>query len=72
MRYFPSNPCVAADTEERTQFAFNGYSPKWRYGDAKRHIVENKKKTFYLVCIQIVFSSLHKIQIEPLMADGLF
>ncbi len=68
MRYFRSNPCVAADTEERTQFAFNGYSPKWRYGDAKRHTVEKKQH----VCIQKVFSSLHKIQIEPLMADGLF
>ncbi len=26
-------PCGAADTEERTQFASSGYSPKWRYGD---------------------------------------
>ncbi len=26
-------PCGAADTEQRTQFASSGYSPKWRYGD---------------------------------------
>ncbi len=27
--------CGAADTEQRTQFAFSGYSPKWRYADAE-------------------------------------
>ncbi len=30
-----------------------------------------KKVYFYFLCIQKVFWSLHKIQIEPLMADGL-
>ncbi len=28
-------PCGAADTEQRTQFASSGYSPKWRYTDAE-------------------------------------
>ncbi len=28
-------PCGAADTEQRTQFASSGYSPKWRYADAE-------------------------------------
>ncbi len=32
-----AHPCGVADTEECTQFAFSGYSPKWRYGDAERH-----------------------------------
>ncbi len=31
-----------------------------------------KKSYFYFLCIQKVFSSHYKIQIEPLMADGLF
>ncbi len=30
-----AHPCVVADTEECTQFAFRGYSPKWRYGDTE-------------------------------------
>ncbi len=30
------------------------------------------ENTFYFLCVQKVFSSLHKIQIELLMADGLF
>ncbi len=30
-----------------------------------------KGRYFYFFCIEKVFSSLHKIQIEPLMADGL-
>ncbi|WP_286430494.1 hypothetical protein, partial [Acinetobacter towneri] len=29
----PVSACGGMYTEERTQFAFNGYSPKWRYGD---------------------------------------
>ncbi len=36
-----------------------------------RRIVE-KSSYFYFLCIQKVFSSHHKIQIEPLMADGVF
>ncbi len=32
----------------------------------------NKCRYFYFLCVQKVFSSLHKVQIEPLMADGLF
>ncbi len=28
-------PCGAADTEQRTQFASSGYSPKWCYADAE-------------------------------------
>ncbi len=31
-----------------------------------------KFRYFYFLCVQKVFSSHHKIQIEPLMADGLF
>ncbi len=38
------HPCVAADTEESMLFAFSGYSPKWRYGDAERHRDELLKK----------------------------
>ncbi len=32
----------------------------------------NKCHYFNFLCVQKVFSSLHKIQIKPLMADGLF
>ncbi len=39
---------------------------RWRRGDKLLN------KFIILVCIQKVFSSLHNIQIEPLMADGLF
>ncbi len=41
---------------------------RWHRGDE----LLNKLLLFYFFCIQKVFSSLHKIQIEPLMADGLF
>ncbi len=43
-----------------------------------KHIVKigdellNKVVYFYFPCVEKVFSSLHNIQIEPLMADGLF
>ncbi len=33
-------PCGAADTEQRTQFTFSGYYPKWRYADAEETNVE--------------------------------
>ncbi len=65
----------AADTEHRTLFAFSGYSPKWCYGDAERQRGDellNKCRYFYFIFVQKVFLSLHKIQIELLMADGLF
>ncbi len=53
--------------------AFGAESQKWRYGDEERQIGDEllkKSCCFYFLCIQKVFSSLHKIQIEPLMADG--
>ncbi len=37
----------------------------------RRRIVEYSHN-FYFLCVQKVFSSLHNIQIEPLMAEGLF
>ncbi len=37
----------------------------------RRRIVEKNKYIFYFLCVQKVFSSLHKFQITPLMADGL-
>ncbi len=37
-----------------------------------RRDTEETNCYFYFLCLQKVFSSLHKIQIEPLMADGLF
>ncbi len=67
-------PCGAADTEQRTQFASSGCSPKWRYSEMRRRrIVEKRKKccNFYFLCVQKVFLMLHNIQIEPLMTDGL-
>ncbi len=39
-------------------------NPKWRYADKKR-----QRRYFYFLCVQKVFSSLYKIQIEPLIAD---
>ncbi len=64
-------PCGAADIEQHTQFASSGYSPKWRYSDANETNYWINRY-FYFLCVQKVFSSLHKAQIEPLMADGLF
>ncbi len=58
--------CFAADTEHRTfciQQIFSKMALRWLRWDSWY---------FYLFCVQKVFSSLHKVQIEPLMADGLF
>ncbi len=41
-------------------------SPKWRYADAE----ETNCWIKLFLCIQKVFSSLHRVQIESLMADG--
>ncbi len=49
-----------------------GCSPKWRYADTERQRGDkllNKCHYFYFLCLQKVFSSVHKIEIEPLMAD---
>ncbi len=37
----------------------------------RRDTEESNCHYFYFPCVQKVFSSLHKVQIEPLMADGL-
>ncbi len=54
------------------QFASSGYSPKCRYADAEETNLLNKVVFFFFVLK--VFSSLHNIQINPLMvmADGVF
>ncbi len=68
------HPPQCKDTEERTLLAFGGYSPKWRYwwrGETEGRRFVEKSHYFYFLCIQKVFSSLHKILIESLMADGL-
>ncbi len=65
-------PCGAADTEQPTQFASSGYSPKWRYADAEETNCWIKSFFGGVFCIQKVFSQLHNITVEPLMADGLF
>ncbi len=44
---------------------------RWRGETERRRIVE-KSRYFYFLCVQKVFSSLHKIQVEPLTADGVF
>ncbi len=49
--------------------------PKWCYGDADETNCWIKSlfyKNIFVFIIQKVFSSLHKVQIEPRMADGLF
>ncbi len=43
---------------------------RWGGETERRRIVENKF-LFYFLCVQKLFSSLHKIQINSLMADGL-
>ncbi len=58
-----------------TDFVSIECSPKWRYADTERERGDkllNKCHYFYFLCLQKVFSSLHKIEIEPLTADGLF
>ncbi len=61
----------AADTEEHKLLASNRYSPKWHYAEPEE-MNGWIKLLFCFLCAEKVFSSLHNIQIEPLMADGLF
>ncbi len=68
-------PYVTDDRELHTHFASIGCFPKWCYGDEERQRADkllNKCRYFYFLCVHKIFLSLHKIQIEPLMADGLF
>ncbi len=43
---------------------------RWRGETERRRDVGKKSRYFYFLCIQKVFSSLHNITIDPLMADG--
>ncbi len=53
-----------------TQNSVRRYSPKWRY--AKEETNCWIKSLFLFLCVQKVFSKLHNVTVEPLMADGLF
>ncbi len=61
--------CVEADAEERTVRSM-GNIQKWRYAEEERQRGDGLLKKSHFLCVQKVFSSLHKIQIESLMADG--
>ncbi len=67
-----AHSCIEADAEVRTLLAFDGSYSKWRYGDEKRQRGDEllKKSLFLFSLCTKIFSSLHKIQIEPLTADG--
>ncbi len=66
-----AHPCVEADAEESTLLAVDRLYPKWRYAHPDREVmIFFLSCYFYFLCIQKIFSSLHKNQIEPLKADG--
>ncbi len=55
-------------TSERIQRILSKIVLRWHRWDE----LLNWSYYFYFLCIQKVFLSPHKVQIEPLMADGLF
>ncbi len=57
-------------TQERMLYLSSVYSPKLCYAEPEE--TNCWIKLFCFLCTEKVFSSLHNIQIEPLMADGLF
>ncbi len=70
-----AHPCIEANAEERTLLAFDGlYQNGYHYCYAaekrqRRDELLKKKKNAFFFFVQKVFSSLHKIPIEPLIAD---